>query len=410
MFGLFSDAPEYIERKNRDFKPPNFTVAEIRAVVPKELFEKNTTKALSYVVRDISFALAFYKLSTYIDPFVATLGPKYGLSPLAVFGAKWALWATYWWWQGVALAGWWCLAHEAGHGTLCNSRLANHLIGFPMHTFLMVPYFSWRATHAAHHKATSSIERDENFVPRTRTDYGCPPEKIAKVSDYHDIFEETPIYTLGKLLFMQVWGMQTYFMFNTLGSPMYPAGTNHFSPLSPLFKPRQRLTIVLTDLGLAVMASVLYTYAKTYGVGAFLKDYFVPYIIANHWIVMLTYLHHSDPTMPHYREKEWSYARGAMATVDRPLLGWIGRFFLHNVSHDHVAHHFFFNVPFYNQPKVTEHLKKILGEHYNYDSTNTFRALYRSFKNCMFIEDTGDVVFYKDRSGNAHRKLATKTD
>jgi hypothetical protein len=53
---------------------------------------------------------------------------------------------------------------------------------------------------------------------------------------------------------------------------------------------------------------------------------------------MFTYLHHSDPTIPHYRKEEWSFLRGAAATVDRPLLGWMGRFFFHNISHDHVAH------------------------------------------------------------------------
>ena len=52
---------------------------------------------------------------------------------------------------------------------------------------------------------------------------------------------------------------------------------------------------------------------------------------------MLTYLHHSDPTIPHYRNKEWTFLRGALATVDRPLLSWVGRYFLHNVSHDHVS-------------------------------------------------------------------------
>jgi hypothetical protein len=46
---------------------------------------------------------------------------------------------------------------------------------------------------------------------------------------------------------------------------------------------------------------------------------------------MLTFLHHSDPTIPHYRKDEWSFIRGALATVDRPLLGWIGRVLLHNV-------------------------------------------------------------------------------
>lgn len=46
---------------------------------------------------------------------------------------------------------------------------------------------------------------------------------------------------------------------------------------------------------------------------------------------MFTYLHHSDPTIPHYRQNEWSFLRGAAATVDRPLMGWMGRFFMHNV-------------------------------------------------------------------------------
>jgi omega-6 fatty acid desaturase (delta-12 desaturase) len=71
-----------------------------------------------------------------------------------------------------------------------------------------------------------SIERDENFVPRTRTDYNLPPESSAHLSDYHEIFEETPIYTLGRMLFMQVLGWQIYLTTNAMGSPMYPPWTN----------------------------------------------------------------------------------------------------------------------------------------------------------------------------------------
>ena len=103
---------------------------------------------------------------------------------------------------------------------------------------------------------------------------------------------------------------------------------------------------------------------------------------------MFTYLQHSDPTVPYYREvritrpvllvspnlvltrsqKSWTFVRGALATVDRPVFGWIGEFFWHGVSsalrtmfrlfgclifdgysqinHHHVAHHFFVTVPF----------------------------------------------------------------
>jgi hypothetical protein len=38
---------------------------------------------------------------------------------------------------------------------------------------------------------------------------------------------------------------------------------------------------------------------------------------------------------------------------------------------------------------------------------NTFRALYRTFTQCAFIEDDGDIVFYKNRDGEAARVLAS---
>jgi len=36
----------------------------------------------------------------------------------------------------------------------------------------------------------------------------------------------------------------------------------------------------------------------------------------------------------------------------------------------------------------------------------SFYALWRSFSKCVFVEDDGDIVFYKDKNGNAARQLA----
>ena len=71
-----------------------------------------------------------------------------------------------------------------------------------------------------------SVEREENYVPRTRTDYNLPPEPSAHLSDYHEIFEETPIYTLSRMLFMQTIGFQFYLATNAMGSPMYTTWAN----------------------------------------------------------------------------------------------------------------------------------------------------------------------------------------
>ena len=48
----------------------------------------------------------------------------------------------------------------------------------------------------------------------------------------------------------------------------------------------------------------------------------------------------------------------------------------------------------------------MLGPSYTYDSTNIFRALWRSFTECVFVEDEGDIVFYKNKDGAAQRALA----
>ncbi|KAJ8473321.1 hypothetical protein ONZ45_g16338 [Pleurotus djamor] len=368
MLDIFRDGPEFTARKETPFSPPEVTIAQLHAAVPKHLFKKSTAKGLYYVFRDVACAVIAYKLGTMINPF-ATFLLREGWNALLVRALKYSLWATYWHWQGVILAGWWCLGHEAGHGTLSPHGWLNHALGFSLHTFLLVPYYAWRSSHHAHHKATGSIERDENYVPRTRSDYGLPPPQKAHARDYHEIFEETPIYTLLRMLLMQSLGWQYYLVANAMGSPMYPKGTNHFFPSSPLFKPHERNGIIASNIGLAIMSTILYIYTRQVGLGAFVKLYFIPYLLANHWIVMLTYLHHSDPTIPHFRRKEWTFVKGALATVDRPLLGWAGRFFLHNVSHDHIGHHLFSSIPFYNQPEVTELIKKVLKEDYNYDST-----------------------------------------
>jgi len=404
---VFRDGPEYELRKKTPFKPTKVKLSDIHSSIPKHLYKKSTLRTAYYTARDIFFAVLVYKLGTFIDPVSTLLVSKYGYNPVVASVVKWSLWALYWYWEGVILAGWWCLGHEAGHGSLTPHNWLNNALGFVLHTFLLVPFYAWRSTHHAHHKATCSIERDENYVPRTRSDYGLPAANVAHIQDYHDLFEETPIYSLSRMLIMQFFGWQYYLCTNVLGSPMYPEGTHHFSPSSPLFKPHERNGIIASNIGLAVMSSILLVYAQNVGFANFIKFYFIPYILANHWIVMLTFLHHSDPTIPHYRAKEWTFMRGVVATVDRPLLGWAGRFFLHNVSHDHIAHHFFSSIPFYNQPQVTEHIKRVLGEDYYYDSTNTFRALYRSFTECCFIEDDGDIVFYKNRHGQAAREVAS---
>lgn len=80
-----------------------------------------------------------------------------------------------------------------------------------------------------------------------------------------------------------------------------------------------------------------------------------------------------------------------------------------------------------NGPEITKAIRLVLGDSYNYDSTvrcfspacaispptdivnihqPTFYALYRSFTECIFVEEEGDILFYKNKDGVAQRKVA----
>ena len=53
-------------------------------------------------------------------------------------------------------------------------------------------------------------------------------------------------------------------------------------------------------------------------------------------------------------------------------------------------------MPHYHAVEATHYIKKALGKHYQADMTPIAVALWQSWKQCRFVEDEGDVVFYKN--------------
>ncbi|RDB28347.1 Delta(12) fatty acid desaturase [Hypsizygus marmoreus] len=402
-YQIFQDGPEYEARKRKGtFTPPNLSIKDIRDAVPPHLFKRSTSKSLFYVIRHLSFTYAFYYLATQIDTIANLIAG--GEAPRYIFARRLisaTLWISYWGWQGVTFAGIWCLGHEAGHEALSPYRWVNIMIGMSLHTSVLTPYYAWRSTHRAHHKATNNLERDETYIPPTRKDFNLPDAKVAVRMDYAEVLEETPAFTLFKMFVRQFFGFQLYLIHNRKGNPRYPPGTSHYKPSSLLFKPEERNLIIISNVAIGSMILLLGIYIYNVGWSSAWSYYFLPWLMAHNWIVMFTYLQHSDPTIPYYRKDQWTFARGALATVDRPLFGWVGRFFFHNISTDHLAHHFFSTIPFYNLPQATEAIKPVLGDYYNYDSTSVLYALWRSFTQCTFVESEGDVVFFKNQYGEA---------
>lgn len=135
----------------------------------------------------------------------------------------------------------------------------------------------------------------------------------------------------------------------------------------------------------------------------------------NHWLVLITFLQHTDPILPHYRASEFTFPRGALSTLDRNLLGdcgsfmgWLGAFATHGISETHVAHHVSSKIPHYNAWEASDALRALLARNgiKLEGRPGGWAEVYRVFKACKFVEDEGDILFYKNAYGLAATKPA----
>ncbi|KAI0087797.1 fatty acid desaturase-domain-containing protein [Irpex rosettiformis] len=386
----------------KTYTPLKWTTQEIREAIPARLFERDTMTSLQYLGRDLVMMAVLYLAVSRIDSWFSSFAiqkTEYRIvTRVALMLGHWILWLVYWWFQGLVGMGLWVLAHECGHGAFSSNPIICDTIGFVIHSSLFTPYFSWRISHNRHHINHNSMERDEVYVPETRSDLGIPnvsPEHV----NWEDFFDDTPLYTLFMLVRRQLLAFPAYLLTNVSGQKSYPYPTSHFNPNAVLFMKIQRPLVILSNIGILVAIWCFFLACRQWGLGTVLKIYGIPWLIVNHWFVTMTYLHHTDPVIPRYRGQAWTFARGAAATIDRDFLGWQGVFFLHGVSHYHVVHHFFPKMPHYNSAEATKYLKTFLGEHYHYSDEPILKALWHSYNTCQFVEDEGDILFFRDKRG-----------
>jgi len=184
---------------------------------------------------------------------------------------------------------------------------------------------------------------------------------------------------------MLTLGWPLYLLMNVTGHK-YPVGTkpNHFMPSSPIFADKERHLIVISDIGLVLTLLVLSYVWYLHGLSWLVYSYMIPYMIVNFWLVLITYLQHTDHKLPHYDNEHWDWLRGALATIDRDY--GIMNVVLHHIADTHVVHHLFSSMPHYHAQEATAAVKKLLGDYYSYDNTPIARALWNSYGHCRVAE------------------------
>lgn len=263
----------------------SFNLQQLRNAIPPVCFESSLPHSLAYLARDILYAGILVSLALRID----TL-PNNFLRVLA--------WTVYMFAQGCVGTGLWILAHECGHGAFSKYQRINDFIGWVVHSALLVPYFSWKITHARHHRYTGHITKDAVFVPETEDD--LKEHNHTRLEKLIDMAEETSIVTVLRLLQHQLMGFQIYLLLNmTSGRQSLPSegdksrqpqGASHFMTSSRLFLPSQKILVILSDIGLISTLAALTVAAQYIGYQNVLLLYLGPYLWTHHWLGKLNIL------------------------------------------------------------------------------------------------------------------------
>jgi len=354
--------------------------AELLSCLPSELLELNPHKAWCSLGASLSLSLLAYGVGTQID-----LVP--GAAPL------WILYGVI---TGTVAGGCWVIAHECGHHAFHPNRRVEALVGFVLHSLLLVPYFTWQHSHAVHHAHCNHLEQGETHVPpRAESPVG---RRVLVLSQLLG----PALFGFFSLLSRLVLGWPLYLLFGVAGGSDYGSPTSHFWLGKPFRRGRRHLfpasfrpLMQLSNLGVLTMLVILGLAAMASSPARVMCVYGLPYLVINAWLVSYTWLQHTDLDIPHFSKEEWTWVKGALQTVDRPY-GPLLNVLHHGIGATHVCHHINPRIPHYNAWRGTELLRQRFPQLMRYDLTPIPQALWRIASRCAVVQrdDATGEYFY----------------
>lgn len=342
------------------------TKAEVLAVIPEECFDRNLIKSSLYLFVSLAMTIGSGVLAYLFIPLTWSWLPA---------------WIGYAIVAGTAGTGCWVVAHECGHRAFAKYNWLQDIIGYCLHSIMLVPYFSWQRSHSLHHARTNHLDSGETHVPHRDT----TPSGAARLWWHETIGDEA--FAIVLILINTVAGWPLYLLTGASGGPARGT-TNHFWPAWPfsaaLFPGGWARKVWLSDIGILVAIGLLGWWAYSSGFLPVLALYLGPYLVVNFWLVLYTWLQHTDVDIPHFDNEEWTWVKGAFMTVDRPY-GFILDFLHHHIGSTHVAHHMDARIPHYHAVKATRALKENFPDLYRFDPTPVPKALWRVATRCHVV-------------------------
>ena len=314
---------------DRHFPTSLPSIVDIKQVIPKGCFQSSLAWSMAYAIKDLVQVIGLYALISYLDAITT--------SPVL----RAAFFALYWFAQGTVFMGVFCIGHDCGHSSFSTYPVINDIIGTISHAFLMVPYYPWKLSHRHHHKNTGNFDRDEVFYPMRES--ANKQEADAGVSSAASPGSPIlPGFGLG-------FGWLVY-----LVKGYNPRPVCHFNPFDSMFVGH----VVGCIASLAAMGGygyALFAYYETYGWEAVALYYLMPLFVGASYIVVITFLHHSEVNVPWYADETWDFVKGQLSSVDRHY--GLVHSTIHNIG-THQIHHLFAKIPHYHLEEATLHFRR----------------------------------------------------
>jgi acyl-lipid omega-6 desaturase (Delta-12 desaturase) len=269
----------------------------------------------------------------------------------------------------VLLARLFILGHDACHGSLFRSPTANQIVGRILFFPTLTTFSLWHVGHnLAHHGFANLKGRDRVWVPLS-------PEEFAALPAWRQRLER---------LYRSVWGLGLYYAVEMWSKSLFFPSKYHTGARRRVFW----LDAWLTALAGTGYVAFLLWRADATGQSRWLLVMLagvVPFALWNYLMGLVTFLHHSGPTMRWFdKRSSWSRRRehGEMTRNIRLPLG--SERLLHNIML-HRAHHHDPRIPNYRLAAATLSLPQVVAHESGSDAVG-WSELLRITRSCALYD------------------------
>ena len=348
------------------------SMREFQSVIPDHCFNCDTRISMRYLLQSI-----------LIQAVVIAIGLRIPFTPQMI-----PIWIIYSFISGTTAMGFWVIAHECGHGAFSKNKILETSIGYLLHSLLLVPYFSWQRSHSVHHRYTNHITNGETHVPLVINGNGVS-EKIGGEKEIAFSRKQGKVkYGLIQLFLHLICGWPAYLLTGSTGGIKY-GRSNHFWPRKPfsksLWPSLWAKKVWISDMGVILVTIGFIVLISKYGIFPIITLYIGPLLVVNCWLVIYTWLHHTDSDVPHLSNSEFSFMRGAFLSIDRPY-GSVLNTLHHNIGSSHVVHHVCPTIPHYHAIEATHKIKSAFAKAYLFNSMPIHKALWNVSCNCVAVK------------------------